>query len=136
MDDIDVFAHSAIVASAPIGPSQRQFANAAALISTPLSPPELLVRLHSIEHHFGRVRRGRAWQARTLDLDILLWSGGIWADDDLAIPHAAMRIRHFVLMPAAMIAPDWRDPVTGLRICHLQSRNNRPKPLDPAPVRH
>ncbi len=130
MDDIDVFTQSAIIDSAPLGPSQRRYANAAAIISAELSPPTLLRRLHDIERHFGRVRRGQAWQARTLDLDILLWSGGMWADGDLAIPHPAFRSRNFVLTPAAMIAPDWRDPVTGLTIRQLQSRFNRPKPLD------
>jgi 2-amino-4-hydroxy-6-hydroxymethyldihydropteridine diphosphokinase len=138
MDDIDVFAHSAIIDSLPLGPSRRQYANAAAVVSTALSPPNLLRRLHDIERHFGRVRRGRAWQARTLDLDILLWSGGMWADSapHLSIPHPALRIRGFVLTPAAMIAPDWRDPVTGLTIRHLQTRFNRPKPLDREQVRH
>jgi 2-amino-4-hydroxy-6-hydroxymethyldihydropteridine diphosphokinase len=134
MDDIDVFAHSAIVPSAPVGPSQRRYANAAAILSTELTPPALLRRLHYIENHFGRMRRGQTWRARTLDLDILLWSGGIWADSDpeLAIPHPALRTRAFVLTPAAMIAPDWRDPVTGLSIRQLQSRFHRPKRLDPA----
>jgi 2-amino-4-hydroxy-6-hydroxymethyldihydropteridine diphosphokinase len=132
MDDIDVFAHSAIIASAPLGPSRRRYANAAAIISTLLSPPALLRQLQHIEDHFGRVRRGQAWQARTLDLDILLWSGGMWADGELAIPHPALRSRNFVLTPAAMVAPDWREPLTGLSIRQLQSRFIRPKPLDPA----
>ncbi len=138
MDDIDVFAQSAIIESAPIGPSRRRYANAAALVSTTLVPPGLLIRLHEIEAHFGRVRRGRHWGARTLDLDIILWSGGIWADSDpeLAIPHPAMRTRDFVLTPAAMIAPRWRDPVTGRTLRQLQSRLTRPKPLDPATQRH
>ncbi len=134
MADIDVFAHSVVIGSAPVGPSQRRYANAAAIVSTDLHPPALLLRLLEIEAHFGRIRRGQQWQARVLDLDILLWSGGIWADTnpELAIPHPALRIRGFVLTPAAMIAPDWRDPVTGLTIRQLQSRFNRPKPLDPA----
>jgi 2-amino-4-hydroxy-6-hydroxymethyldihydropteridine diphosphokinase len=136
MDDIDVFAQSAVIGSAPLGPSRRRYANATAIVSTILAPPLLLRRLHDIEDHFGRVRRGRAWQARTLDLDILLWSGGMWADGELAVPHPALQSRGFVLTPAAMIAPDWRDPVTGLSVRQLQSRFNRPKPLDPASYRH
>jgi 2-amino-4-hydroxy-6-hydroxymethyldihydropteridine diphosphokinase len=138
MDDIDVFSQSATFSSAPVGPSLRRYANAAAIISTTLGPPALLRRLHEIEAHFGRNRRGQAWRERVLDLDIILWSGGIWADTvpDLAIPHPAMRTRHFVLTPAAMIAPDWRDPVTGLTIRQLQSRFNRPKRLDPATSHH
>lgn len=132
MPDIDVFANSPIISSAPIGPSQRIYANAAAIVASPLDPPALLARLHEIEAHFGRERRGQRWRARVLDLDIILWSGGIWAEDNpaLSIPHPAMRSRGFVLAPAAMIAPDWRDPVTGLTIRQLQSRFTRPKPLD------
>jgi len=138
MDDIDVFAHSATIHSRPMGPSSRRFANAASIISTQLSPPELLARLHEVESHFGRDRQGQSWRARVLDLDILLWSGGMWADSSpaLSIPHPGLRLRGFVLTPAAMIAPDWRDPVTGLTIRQLQSRFNRPKALDPATHRH
>ena len=138
MDDIDVFAHSAIIQSSPMGPSSRRFANAAAVIATQLDPPALLARLHEIESHFGRVRRGQNWRARVLDLDILLWSGGMWADSNpaLSIPHPGLRSRGFVLTPAAMVAPDWRDPMTGLTIRHLQSRFNRPKALDQSPHRH
>lgn len=115
-----------------MGPSSRRFANAAAVVSTQLSPPDLLGRLLEVESHFGRARTGQSWRARVLDLDILLWSGGIWADSSpaLSIPHPGLRLRGFVLTPAAMIAADWRDPVTGLTIRQLQSRFNRPKALD------
>ena len=138
MDDIDVFAHSAIIQSNPIGPSSRRFANAAAVVASTLEPPALLSRLHEIERHFGRIRRGQSWRARVLDLDILLWSGGVWADANpaLSIPHPGLRSRGFVLTPAAMVAPDWRDPMTGLSIRHLQSRFNRPKALDRTPRPH
>ncbi len=138
MPDIDVFAQSPVISSAPVGPSQRTYANAAVVIASPLDPPTMLARLHEIEAHFGRERRGQRWQARVLDLDIILWSGGIWAEDlpALSIPHPAMRTRGFVLTPAAMIVPDWRDPVTGLTIRQLQSRFTRPKPLDALDERH
>ena len=131
--DVDVFAVSPTVRSAAIGPSRRCYANAAAILSTSLSPPGLLAMLQSIEAHFGRIRRGQNWQARTLDLDIILWSGGIWSSDApaLAIPHYAMRKRGFVLGPAQVIVPDWRDPVSNLSIRHLFHRLNRSKQLDP-----
>ena len=138
MPEIDVFAQSKIITSAPVGPSQRVYANAAAVLASPLDPPTLLDRLNAIETHFGRERLGQKWRARVLDLDIILWSGGIWAEERpaLAIPHPFMRTRAFVLGPAAMIAPDWRDPVTGLTIRQLQCRNVRPKPLDADRQRH
>jgi 2-amino-4-hydroxy-6-hydroxymethyldihydropteridine diphosphokinase len=73
-----------------------------------------------------------------LDLDILLWSGGLWISDNpsLAIPHNQMRKRSFVLGPASQIASDWRDPVSGLSIKHLFHRLMQPKPLDALGKRH
>jgi 2-amino-4-hydroxy-6-hydroxymethyldihydropteridine diphosphokinase len=132
--DIDVFAASSIIASRPMGPSKRCYANAAAVVATQLDPPALLDRLQEIEAHFGRTRRGQPWQARTLDLDIILWSGGIWASEApaLAIPHRQLRNRAFVLSPANEIAPDWRDPLNGLSIAQIFHRFNRAKPLDHA----
>jgi 2-amino-4-hydroxy-6-hydroxymethyldihydropteridine diphosphokinase len=130
-DKVDVYAVSRTIQSAPIGPSRRRYANAAAVLSSALSPPDMLRFLQSVEAHFGRIRRGQAWQARTLDLDLILWSGGIWVSDDpLAIPHIAMRNRVFVLGPAVSITPDWRDPITGLTIRQIFHRHNRSKPLD------
>ena len=39
-----------------------------------------------------------------------------------------MRTRPFVLGPLASIAPDWRDPVTGLSVRHLKARLDRKAP--------
>src|SRR3546814_4677616 len=79
--------------------------NAVALVASPLDPPAMLIRLKAIEAAFGR-RIGQRWGARTLDLDILLWSGGAWSDDRLTIPHPAMAERPFVLGPLTRIAPE------------------------------
>ena len=122
-------AASRIIASRPLGPSLRRYANAAALVKSRLEPDELLHRLHNIEHKFGRRRRGAPWRARVLDLDIILWSGGAWSSGDITIPHVAFRTRRFVLQPACAIAGDWRDPITGLRLHHLLTRLTRPAPV-------
>jgi len=112
---------SQIVDSAAIGPSQRLYANAAAIVKTSLCPPELLSQLKSIERQFGK-RHARPWASRTLDLDIILWrncpSGRteIWADKSLTIPHLLMDQRKFVLEPAAQIAGKWRNPLTQLNV--------------------
>lgn len=124
-----LLARSPVLKSAPIGPSRRRYANAVAIIETDMPPPALLTRLHDIENRYGRRRRQR-WGARTLDLDIILWSGGIWSSAELAIPHVAFRDRDFVLRPLARIAPDWRDPVCNLSIRQLAARLNRRKPVD------
>ncbi|MFC4292571.1 2-amino-4-hydroxy-6-hydroxymethyldihydropteridine diphosphokinase [Sphingorhabdus arenilitoris] len=131
--DISLFDCSSIISSAPVGPSQRQYANAAAIIISPLSPPELLLQLKSLEAHFGRRQYGQKWRARILDIDIILWSGGVWsgANPALHIPHHHMQSRCFVLQPAAQIAGNWRDPIGGLQIKHLFHRIKRPKRVDP-----
>lgn len=120
---------SPIIASAPLGPSTRTFANAAAVIESEEAPADLLARLKSIERAFGR-RPGRRWSARVIDLDIILWSGGRVASRRLSVPHRAFRERAFVLAPASTIAPDWRDPVTGRTIRQLHARltARSPKP--------
>ena len=122
----EVVALSAIVDSAPVGPSQRRYANAALIAKSDLAPPDMLEGLQVIEAAMGRRRRGQRWGARTLDLDIVLWSGGAWTDGVLAIPHPRFRERSFVLGPAAAIAPGWRDPLTGLTLAQLHARLRRP----------
>jgi 2-amino-4-hydroxy-6-hydroxymethyldihydropteridine diphosphokinase len=123
--DVNVVSQSPIISSAPIGPSKRRYANAVAIIETRMGPPELLNHLKAIEASFGRRPGGRRWASRVLDLDIILWSGGLWSTSDLSIPHPAFRQRGFVLGPSNRIAGNWRDPITGLRVKHLLARLDR-----------
>ena len=136
--DIDVFLHSSIHQSRPLGPSMRRYANAAAVIESALMPDALLAEIQTIERHFGRERRGQRWLARTLDLDIIMWSGGLWISDNphLAIPHRSFASRNFVLGPCCEIAPDWRDPLSGFTLRQIFHRHNRSKPLDRREARH
>jgi 2-amino-4-hydroxy-6-hydroxymethyldihydropteridine diphosphokinase len=120
---------SPVIASRPIGPSLRTYANAAAIIATQLEPLAMLDALQAIERHFHR-RRYRRWGPRTLDLDLLLWSGGIVAHKRLAVPHPAFATRAFVLEPLRAIAPGWRDPAIGLTVTQLATRLAHPKPVD------
>jgi 2-amino-4-hydroxy-6-hydroxymethyldihydropteridine diphosphokinase len=122
---------SRLIETVPVGPSIRRFVNAAVLIESAESPPAMLDRLKAIERAFGR-RRGQRWGARVIDLDIILWSGGVWRDSRLCVPHAAFRARDFVLAPLAEIAPRWRDPETGLTPRHLAKRLHK---VDRARVR-
>ncbi|HWK35505.1 2-amino-4-hydroxy-6-hydroxymethyldihydropteridine diphosphokinase [Sphingomonas sp.] len=125
---LDPVAVSRVITSAPMGPSLRRYANAAAIIESAESPDALLRRLKAIERDFGR-RRGRRWGARVIDLDIILWSGGAWRGPGLIVPHIGFRDRGFVLGPLAAIAPAWRDPVSGLTVRHLLARLCRPRAL-------
>ncbi|MCX7284863.1 MAG: 2-amino-4-hydroxy-6-hydroxymethyldihydropteridine diphosphokinase [Novosphingobium sp.] len=123
--DIRLISASPVIRSRPIGPSDREYANGAALVETRLDPPALLAALQDVEMQFGRKRQGRRWRARTLDLDIVLWSAGCWSDDALTIPHHEFRTRGFVVGPAARIAPQWRDPLSGHSLRQLEYRIKR-----------
>jgi 2-amino-4-hydroxy-6-hydroxymethyldihydropteridine diphosphokinase len=123
---------SSIRLTPALGPAGRNFANAAAILTSSLSPADLLDRLKEIERDFGR-RAGRRWGARVIDLDILLWSEGAWEEPGLIIPHAEMRSRRFVLDPLVEIAPGWRDPISGVTIRQLRARLARARPVDPSP---
>jgi 2-amino-4-hydroxy-6-hydroxymethyldihydropteridine diphosphokinase len=114
-----------------VGPAGRAFANAVAIVSTRLDPPQFLAELKGIERGFGR-RPGRRWGPRVLDLDIILWSEGFWEGGGkagLVVPHPAMRERGFVLQPLAEIAPTWRDPISDATIRQLLARHARRQPL-------
>ena len=119
--DLRVEQASRVISTAPLGPSRRRYANAAAIVATHLAPDALLRRLKALERRFGR-RGSRRWAARVLDLDIVLWGGGAWSSQGLTVPHIAFRRRSFVLGPAAEIAPRWRDPLTGRTLRQLAQR--------------
>ena len=119
-----VTARSPIIETAPMGAAQRRFANAAVVIESQYDPPAMLTGLKRMEREFGR-RPGRRWGDRVLDLDIVLWSGGIWKSAGLSIPHVQFRQRGFVLQPAAAIARQWRDPVGGLTLAQLAARHRK-----------
>jgi len=94
------------------GPPQRRFLNAAVVLNTDLPPDELLQRLLAIETRRGRVRTVDDGP-RVLDLDLVLFGGTICETAELTLPHPRFRERRFVLEPAAEVAPDMVDPVTG-----------------------
>ncbi|MEA3387940.1 2-amino-4-hydroxy-6-hydroxymethyldihydropteridine diphosphokinase [Sphingobium sp. CCH11-B1] len=131
-----VVALSPTILTPPLGPSSRLFANAALLVQSRLTPPEMLAFLQGIEMRLGR-RRHRRWGARSMDIDIILWSGGAWRSRTLIIPHAAWRDRAFVLTPLAAIGPGLRDPLSGLTVRQLHARLQKAKAkVDHRPRRH
>ncbi len=128
-EGVHVLRTGPVLQTDPIGPSLRRYANSAAVIRTDLAPDDLLTMLKSLERRFGRRSGGQRWTARVLDLDIILWDGGTYASRDLTIPHPLFRERDFVLRPAAPIAGQWKDPVTGFSLRQLTARLTAKRPL-------
>lgn len=96
---------SGLFVSTAVGPgSQPDYINAAASLTTQLSPIELLDALQSIEHRQKRVREQR-WGPRTLDLDILLIDDTIIDHPRLQVPHPRLQERNFVLAPLLDLNP-------------------------------
>lgn len=97
---------------------QAPFLNLVARGHTDLSPEALLLAVKKIESRMGRVKSVRNGP-RLIDIDIILLGEIVWQSDSLTIPHPRMRERAFVLQPAADIASEWIDPVTGRTIGDL-----------------
>lgn len=101
------------------GPSgQPPFVNAVAALETNLDPWACWHIVRKIESDLGRIRQ-RRWEARKIDLDVLLHDDSRIFTPQLKIPHPRMCMRRFILLPADDVAPDWLDPVSGLTIGQL-----------------
>jgi 2-amino-4-hydroxy-6-hydroxymethyldihydropteridine diphosphokinase len=115
--DIQVLQRSRVFETEPFGviDVQNAYLNAAVKIETRLSPHDLLQVMLEIERIQGRERFER-WGARTLDLDILLYSNETISEPTLEIPHPRMLERAFVMAPLADIAPNLEIPGTTLTV--------------------
>jgi 2-amino-4-hydroxy-6-hydroxymethyldihydropteridine diphosphokinase len=113
----------------PIGPSQSDFLNAAALIDWPAGPKRLLDRCRELEAAAGRDRaQEERWGPRILDLDLLIARSTVCRGPDLEIPHPRLPVRRFALEPAAEVAPGWVHPLLGLTIEALAEEARQREP--------
>lgn len=102
------------------GPTgQPPFVNAvAALQVVDCSAWDVWHIVREVEHKLGRVRQER-WEARRIDVDVLLFDDQrIWTPQ-FKLPHPRMVMRRFILEPATDVAADWIEPVSGWTIGKL-----------------
>ena len=116
------------------------FYNCVVAVETSLDPLALLEHLQSIEGMRGRIRTAASledqrYEARTLDIDILLYGDRvISAHDRLHVPHLMLHERQFVLRPLADLAPDLEHPVLYETIQELLDRLEDEHTVMPADV--
>ncbi len=114
------FALSRYFRTPPVGgpAGQPPFVNAVLAVDTSLSCVQVWQAIRAVELDLGR-QRDRRWEARRIDLDILLYEQQrIWTPH-LKVPHPRMCMRRFILLPALDVAANWIDPVSQLSLSEL-----------------
>jgi 2-amino-4-hydroxy-6-hydroxymethyldihydropteridine diphosphokinase len=103
--------------------SQPRFLNAALLLETELTPPELMRGLLEVERAMGRERVGAVAKGpRVIDLDLLLYGDVVMESEELTLPHPALGERRFVLEPLGEIATEMMHPVLGVTVGEMLRR--------------
>lgn len=97
---------------------QPSFLNQALCIQTELAPAQLMHTLLQIESKMGRTRELKMGP-RIIDLDILQIDQQILDTPLLQLPHPAMHLRRFALIPMEEIAPQLMHPQFNKTIAQL-----------------
>lgn len=111
----DVLALSDLYETEPWGfESENSFLNAVIVMTTELSPMDLLDATRLIEIEMGRVEKSDGtYHDRIIDIDLLLVDEEIVRTERLTLPHPLMHKRAFVMEPLAEVAPSVKHPVLG-----------------------
>lgn len=101
------------------GPSgQGDFLNGIAALDSSLDVWQIWESVKRVETGLGRHRMHR-WEARRIDVDVLLHDESrIWTPH-FKVPHPRMCMRSFMLFPALEVAANWVEPVSGWTIQQL-----------------
>ncbi|TYP75963.1 2-amino-4-hydroxy-6-hydroxymethyldihydropteridine diphosphokinase [Aquimarina intermedia] len=111
---------SGVYQTPALGFKSDDFYNSCIEVTTYLTTQETLDKLLSIEKQLGRHRSvGGDYEARTIDLDIILSTEGNVATNDLIVPHPRMQDRKFVLVPLNEIASSALHPIFNKEIGEL-----------------
>jgi 2-amino-4-hydroxy-6-hydroxymethyldihydropteridine diphosphokinase len=114
-----VIQQSAVYETAAWGKTdQPAFLNQALLLTTALTPHELITTILSVEEKMGRLRMEKNGP-RVIDIDIIFYNELVMHEPHLTIPHPQLQNRRFVLVPLYEIAPQFVHPVFHKTIAQL-----------------
>ncbi len=99
---------------------QPDFINQALYIKTNLPAKKALEEALYIEKLMGR-ERSEKYAPRLIDIDILFYDAEIIHSEALRVPHPAIQLRKFALVPLNEIAPTLLHPVLKKTITQLLS---------------
>jgi 2-amino-4-hydroxy-6-hydroxymethyldihydropteridine diphosphokinase len=107
-----IIKESGVYETAPWGfQHPENFYNQVIAIETYLAPEKLMQTLLTIETDMGRSRKSANFEARIIDIDILLFDNLVITSEIVTIPHPRMHLRRFTLVPLCEIAPSIIHPV-------------------------
>jgi len=81
---------SSVYRSKAIGMQGDDFYNACCVFRTALSQAQLRLHLKKLEDDQGRDRSHGSWKPRTIDLDVLMYDGGVVDDELYQYAHASV----------------------------------------------
>lgn len=110
-------AQSQVMETEPLGMAdgQRWFLNLIVRAGFSGNPTALLAECNRIEKDLGRIRE-KPLEARTADIDILLFGHALIREESLIVPHPRLLARRFCLEGLRQVGPFWKVPGTGFTV--------------------
>ena len=121
---------SSVYRSAAVGFDGDDFLNLVVRLNSADSPLSICNEIELIHNLAGRDRGSNKWEARTLDIDLLLYNDLVRDERPVRVPRGDVLQYSFVLRPLAEIAPDHVHPMTGKTLLqHWQEFDAASHPL-------
>ena len=123
---------SKVYKSPAFGFESDDFLNACLVLESHLEPEILLQELLGIEISLGRIRTQlNKYEARTIDLDIILVEDAVINTKTLQVPHPEMQKRKFVLLPLHDVAAQVKHPILHKDVADLLTECDDDSVLEP-----